>query len=88
MGMTTRTYTPWTTAEVAKLRELYPSLGASGCVPHFPGRTVVQLRSYAHHIGVKCADPDPGSRMPREKALNRVRQLMRLYGITAAEVAA
>ena len=82
----TRIHTPWLTTDIARLRELYPKLGAA-CADQFPGRTKVQIRSYAAHLGIRCEAPQQGNRMPREKALATVRKLMQRYGITAEEVA-
>lgn len=84
----TRIHTPWLTTDIARLRELYPKLGAA-CVDQFPGRTKSQIRSYARHLGLKCQDrrAHQPRGMPREKALATVRKLMQRYGITAEEVA-
>lgn len=81
-----RTHTHWLTTDIAKLRELYPKLGA-GCTEHFPGRTAQQIRSYAAHLGLKCDDPQRANRIPREKALAQACRLVRIYSLTAEELA-
>ena len=46
--------TPWARAEDALLRRFYPELGAKGCAPMLPGRSLKSIRERAYRNGVKA----------------------------------
>lgn len=45
---------PWTRAEIAALREIYPREGLDGCTDALADRTWAAIHQKAHKLGLKC----------------------------------
>jgi len=53
----------WTDEEIAVLRERYPTVGAQGCVPFLPRRSIPKIRQQANGLGLKA----PVVRAPQQR---------------------
>lgn len=83
----TRPCNLWLTTELNLLRELWPVHGIA-CAPQFPRHTAHSVRRRAGMLGLSSPQADSKGRIRnREQAVARVRHLMQVYKLTAAEVA-
>ncbi|MER9091529.1 hypothetical protein NKI34_10425 [Mesorhizobium sp. M0700] len=53
MGLTSSPKKAWTTADRARLRQLFPTVTKAELLEAFPGRTYVSIQVYAYQMGLK-----------------------------------